>query len=595
MAMVSLVQMLSMLGLAPKASPTLCDDGRLRVPESSPDMSSLASFEFGLDPVTGFLPPQVPLHHLPSAFDPWERALQHAMVALKRPGDCEDPPATECEKARSQEWRESIQRMQVISMDAIKSDLRAAQRAHHVLAFLVQFYVQSLPPRDPDDFRPIQIPRSLAIPFVDISRHLDIAPILTYADCVLWNFYLEDPKKPLTVDNIRIRDLFTKDYQEEHFFLTSARIEVRGFEAIQLMGDSIAMVRKAAEDGGHVDEDCLAEKLSRLSVVIDDLNKILWAVRDACGYQFFYWVFRPWIRGTDQGYGSPKWFYEGVDGEGIEFQCSGPSAGQAALMHAFDVFLGIGHPQKDDRYSPTCTGMRVHPSYDPHARPAPRACPASPGCIGVDSVTTCPVSGNSNPLPTPTSPSTEMSEQLRRFLLDETAYSTPPGEEADEVTPLSSWKPVVAPLASLNLLTPPRSPVASPVLLPTPDAGDVPKLGPQPELDTSFIVRMRKYIPGNHQQFLLHLAHSTIRPHVAACYSSSVRRAYNDCVWAIKRFRDTHIKIVTLYVIHPARSKVLVKDVDAESAPVRGTGGTSLVPLLKAYRNNTADTMLHVD
>jgi indoleamine 2,3-dioxygenase len=110
---------------------------------------------------------------------------------------------------------------------------------------------------------------------------------------VLWNFYLEDPTKPLTVDNIRIRDLFTKDSQEEHFFLTSARIEVRGFEAIQLMGDSLAMVRRATESGVSIDEYCLAQILSRLSIVIDDLNRILWAVRDACGYQFFYWIFRP--------------------------------------------------------------------------------------------------------------------------------------------------------------------------------------------------------------------------------------------------------------------------------------------------------------
>ncbi|QRW03923.1 indoleamine 2,3-dioxygenase [Ceratobasidium sp. AG-Ba] len=553
-------------------------------------MSALACAEFGLDADTGFLPSQAPLCRLPSPFSPWEDALQHAMAVLKRPGDCEDPPATDDEKVQSQTWRDGIQLMEVIPIDSIKSDLRAAQRAHHVLAFLVQFYVQSLPPRDDDDPSSIEIPRSLAIPFVDISRHLDIAPILTYADCVLWNFYLDDPKKPISVDNIRIRDLFTKDSQEEHFFLTSARIEVRGFEAIQIMGDSIAMVREAAQNGIPIDELRLANMLSRLSVVIDDLNKILWAVRDACGYQFFYWVFRPWIRGTDQGVGSPKWFYEGVDGQGIEFQCSGPSAGQAALMHAFD-----GHPQKDNRYSPSCTGMRVHPSYDPHTAPRTGACPASRDGAGVASVTNCPVSGHPNLASSPASPSMEISEELQSFLLDEVAYPTPPAEEADDAMSLAQRKPVVAALASLNLLTPPRSRAASPTLLPTSSSGDVAKLVPKPELDTSFIVRMRKYIPGNHQRFLLHLADRTIRPCVAACQDSSVRRAYNDCVWAIKRFRDTHIKIVTLYVIHPARSKVLVKDADMESAPVRGTGGTSLVPLLKAYRNNTVDTMLHLD
>ena len=68
--------------------------------------------------------------------------------------------------------------MEVLSVELIKPELRVAQRAHHVLAFLVQFYVQSLPPRDETDISSIRIPRSLAIPFVDISRHLDIAPIV---------------------------------------------------------------------------------------------------------------------------------------------------------------------------------------------------------------------------------------------------------------------------------------------------------------------------------------------------------------------------------------------------------------------------------
>ncbi|KDN50504.1 hypothetical protein RSAG8_01002, partial [Rhizoctonia solani AG-8 WAC10335] len=511
----ALAKLFSLLGVATEhPSSTTQDDYQL--PKGSPDMSSLSCFEFGLDSRTGFLPTQVPLARLPATFDKWEDALQRAMVVLKHPGDSDDPPPTDEEKEQSLRWRENIKRMEVIGIDSLKSDRRAAQRAHHVLAFLVQFYVQSLPPRAESDLEPIRIPSSLAIP------HLDIAPILTYADCVLWNFYLEDPSKPLTLENIRIRDLFTKDYQEEHFFLTSARIEVRGFEAIQLMGDAIAMTRKAQEMCTAVDETCLQDTLARLAVVIDDLSRILWAVRDACGYQFFYWVFRPWIRGTDQGYGSPKWLYEGVDGEGIEFQCSGPSAGQAALMHAFD-------------------------------------------------------------------------EELRSFLLDEAAYLTPPPEKMESTMSFPS-KPPISLERPANLPTPPSSPYGSPVLSATnPDRGEVPKLQPQTDLDTSFIVRMRKYIPGNHQQFLLHLAHSNIRPHVAICSNSGVRRAYNDCVWAIKRFRDTHIKIVTLYVTHPARSKVLVKDAEAESAPVRGTGGTSLVPLLKAYRNNTANTMFQTD
>ncbi|KAH7341803.1 Indoleamine 2,3-dioxygenase-domain-containing protein [Rhizoctonia solani] len=581
----ALAKLFNLMGITPEHPLSTTQDD-YRLPEGSPDMSSLACSEFGLHSKTGFLPSQLPLARLPAAFDMWEDALQRAMVILKRPGDSDDPPPTNKEKEQSLKWRENLRHMEVININSLKSDLRAAQRAHHVLAFLVQFYVQSLPPRAEADLGPIHIPCSLSIPFVDVSRHLDIAPILTYADCVLWNFYLEDPKKPLTLDNIRIRDLFTKDYQEEHFFLTSARIEVRGYEAIQLMGDAIALTRRAKETGTVVDEIYLQDTLTRLAAVIDDLNKILWAVRDACGYQFFYWVFRPWIRGTDQGYGSPKWFYEGVDGEGIEFQCSGPSAGQAALMHAFDGNFPRNWASPEGRsILTTCTGMRVHPSYDPHGNH--QACPA-PSSLSA-STATCPVTGNLSTL------LTDMPEELRSFLLDEAAYLTPPPEKTELVIPLPS-KPLISLERSPTLPTPPNSPFGSPMLAATsPSRGEVPNLQAQTELDTSFIVRMRKYIPGNHQRFLLHLAHSNIRPHVALCLDSGVRRAYNDCVWAIKRFRDTHIKIVTLYVIHPARSKILVKDADVESAPVRGTGGTSLVPLLKAYRNNTANTMFQTD
>lgn len=49
-------------------------------------------------------------------FDLWEDALQLAMTTLKRPGDCEDPPASESEKAQSLEWRELVQRVHTVTL-----------------------------------------------------------------------------------------------------------------------------------------------------------------------------------------------------------------------------------------------------------------------------------------------------------------------------------------------------------------------------------------------------------------------------------------------------------------------------------------------
>lgn len=106
-SMTSLTRLMSMMGLVPQLPQYA--DGEFRVPDGSPNMSSLASPVFGLDSVTGFLPPQLPLARLPSLFDQWEDALQLAMIVLKRPGDCEDPPASESEKVQSLAWRERIQ------------------------------------------------------------------------------------------------------------------------------------------------------------------------------------------------------------------------------------------------------------------------------------------------------------------------------------------------------------------------------------------------------------------------------------------------------------------------------------------------------
>ena len=87
---------------------------------------------------------------------------------------------------------------------------------------------------------------------------------------------------------------------------------------------------------------------------------------------------------------------------------------------------------------------------------------------------------------------------------------------------------------------------------------------------------------------------------------SELTSAYDASVLAMKRWRDGHIIIVTQYVIVPARAvnganepgrRVHIdtttgESVEREALPVRGTGGTSLVPLLKIYRNNTLGRMV---
>ncbi|KAL1738680.1 hypothetical protein HDZ31DRAFT_3574, partial [Schizophyllum fasciatum] len=67
---------------------------------------------------------------------------------------------------------------------------------------------------------------------------------------------------------------------------------------------------------------------------------------------------------------------------------------------------------------------------------------------------------------------------------------------------------------------------------------------------------------------------------------------------AMKELRDAHMVIVTLYIIQPARKAEREAREDrgeakpAETAPLRGTGGTELAQFLKGVRDRTARGLL---
>jgi len=136
--------------------------------------------------------------------------------------------------------------------------------------------------------------------------------------------------------------MFTNTADEEEFYLCSARIELKGVEALELMrmmmdeifvGDTSAIHR-------------ISDYLRRMTTVIKDLRILLLQVKKFCRPDLYYNVVRPWLRGEDSDRGKRKWIFEGVD-EDPTFhhptELSGPSAGQSTLIHVFDIHLGIDH------------------------------------------------------------------------------------------------------------------------------------------------------------------------------------------------------------------------------------------------------------
>jgi len=201
----------------------------------------------------------------------------------------------------------------------------------------MHFYIHTLPLSSP-----VLIPGPISVPLVAVSNHLQLPPVVTYSDNVLYNWDVIRPRaqdelgiEAPALNNLRSQDMFTGTIDEQEFYLASARIELRGVEALELMratldemfiGDKIAISR-------------ITGYLHNLASVVRDLKDILLDVRKGCDPLTFYHSIRPWFRGADSDPAHRKWVFEDVEEQPRDL--SGPSAGQSALIHALDVFLGL--------------------------------------------------------------------------------------------------------------------------------------------------------------------------------------------------------------------------------------------------------------
>lgn len=134
--------------------------------------------------------------------------------------------------------------------------------------------------------------------------------------------------------------------------------------------------------------------------------------------------------------------------------------------------------------------------------------------------------------------------------------------------------------------------------------------------ESSFLQRMLQYMPLAHRTFLGHLAeHPTpLRPiitHYAETHPK-LAAAYDLALDALKRFREKHMRIVSVFIVQQARRQPServkrlmgveeevegagddqVVEAVVDLAEMRGTGGSPLFKFLKRCRDNTTRTMI---
>ncbi|TBU24452.1 Indoleamine 2,3-dioxygenase [Dichomitus squalens] len=322
----------------------------------TPDTSTLAAHDFDVDTRTGFMPPQPPLARLPEPWEPWEAALDDAITSGLQLAD--KPDLSDEDEKKSERWRNSVRELPILSITELKNSEILLRRAHHVLAWVMHFYVHTMP----STMREIHIPPPVTVPLLQVCAQLQLPPVLTYSDDVLYNWAFKTPlatnvlfQPKAELHNLRCLTLFTGTRDEEEFYLSSARIELRGVEALSVM----RAIMDEAFVGDEIAHRRITDYLRILADVIKDMQALLAAVREGCDPTMFYNQIRPWFKGADSDTRGRKWVFDGIELDPTleePTELSGPSAGQSSLVHALDIFLGV------DRYS--------HSDFHGQARPA---------------------------------------------------------------------------------------------------------------------------------------------------------------------------------------------------------------------------------
>ena len=203
------------------------------------------------------------------------------------------------------------------------------QRAYLVLTFIAQGYIRM---RCAEDI-PDRLPKVLAKPWWDVSEHLGLPPVGTYAAVVLYNWRLADPSRGMTPDNLRILHTYTGTRDEEWFYLVTMFCELAAAPGISAAIEAFPAVME--NDSAH-----LVKCLSRIASSLEEVRKSLKRMYEECNPDVFYNTIRPF----QSGYTDPDTFPNGLIFEGVSEapqRFGGASAAQSSLFPVFDILLGV--------------------------------------------------------------------------------------------------------------------------------------------------------------------------------------------------------------------------------------------------------------
>lgn len=274
--------------------------------------SSLSLGKYHISEEYGFLLPN-PLEELPDHYKPWME-IAHRLPHL----------------IESHQLQAHVYEMPLLDCRFLTS-YREQRLAHLVLAAITMGFVWQEGEAQPQKV----LPRTLAIPFVEVSRSLGLPPILVHSDLVLTNWTKRNPEGPLEIGNLETIISLPGGESLQGFILVTVLVEKAAVPGIKALVLGVEAIRQHSQD-------TLLEALQQLRLSIQDITRALAQMHDYVDPEIFYSVIRIFLSGWKDNPVMPVGLvYEGVSTEPLKY--SGGSAAQSSVLHAFDEFLGIQH------------------------------------------------------------------------------------------------------------------------------------------------------------------------------------------------------------------------------------------------------------
>ena len=581
--------------------------------------------EYGIDPVTGFIPRLPPLQRLPRPFEEWELILDdiHSLVTCRK-------------------LRERVHRLPLIAVAAdheLKNNAdnniiglngqREWQRAFLVLSMISHAYVWG------DKGDPVMqvLPRCLAVPWIKVSVWLGLRPTSCHAALVYYNFGIsqdlkdtEDSTTPTSLsskvsngndsdnwindemaklwrlENVKALHTISNTDDEQWFYLVTLAVESSGAPALSAILHALSLAhstispnltnRPSSELSGKYME--ISRHLKTVLKSIERMSESLARMPERCAPSVFYEKVRVYFSGWSGMRELPRGLvYEGDEDEvermfvfqegdigGCSRGFSVHSLTQNSDMPSNDVENNLEDVAKDgdhilnDRMGKIYPGGSAAQSALIHALDV---------FMGVQH------------FPTAATPSQKSSN------IDLTNNQSNNESEEDVMNKKEKEG------KRINFLKDMR------YHMPREFRRFLRDLENAPQLSAFLAAAKSQFVASNSTNPSTEENDQVENAKLERAIDGAVEM-FNKCVDAMKRFRDLHIQIVTRYIVVQARRAQAAEQEDTQplhpsASPSnrkeeltslslknenRGTGGTDLMPFLKQSRDETAAAALRL-